>query len=92
MPQMARPVQLLPRPTPIRVIALLPDGPPTWMSHRGREHVLARAAGPERIETAWWRSPDVRRDYFRVTSETGEQFWIFCTRADGQWFLHGVFA
>ncbi|MFQ5806501.1 MAG: DNA polymerase Y family protein [Phycisphaerae bacterium] len=87
-----RPTQLLPRPLPIRVIALLPDGPPTWLALRGRQYVVARAWGPERIETAWWRGPDIRRDYFRVSVETGEQFWIFHRPADGQWYLHGVFA
>jgi len=90
-PGAPRPVQLLPRVVPIRVIALLPDGPPTWFSYRGREHVLARAWGPERIETAWWRGPDVRRDYFRVVSESGEQFWIFCALPERRWYLHGVF-
>jgi protein ImuB len=87
-----RPTQLLPRPLPIRVIALVPDGPPTWLAWRGREHVVARAWGPERIETAWWRGPDVRRDYFRVSVESGEQFWIFHSTTDGCWYLHGVFA
>jgi protein ImuB len=83
---------VLRRPLPIRVIALVPDGPPTWFALPGREHVVARAWGPERIETAWWRGPDVRRDYFRVSSETGEQFWIYRSAKDGRWFLHGVFA
>ncbi|MBU0617509.1 MAG: DNA polymerase Y family protein [Planctomycetes bacterium] len=88
----ARPTQLLPRPLPIRVIALVPDGPPTWLAWRGREYVVSRAWGPERIETAWWRGPDVRRDYFRVGVESGEQFWIFYSPNDRRWYLHGVFA
>lgn len=88
----ARPLQLLSRPAAIRVIALAPDGPPTWMSFRGREHVIARASGPERIETAWWRGGDVRRDYFRVTSESGEQFWVFRELNERGWYLHGMFA
>jgi protein ImuB len=87
-----RPTQLLPRPLPIRVIALVPDGPPTWLAWRGREYVVAHASGPERIETAWWRGPDVRRDYFHVSVESGEQFWIFHSPTDGRWYLHGVFA
>ena len=87
----ARPAQLLPRPLPIRVIALAPDGPPSWLAVRGCEHVVARAWGPERIETAWWRGPDIRRDYFRVSVESGEQFWIFHSPTDGRWYLHGVF-
>jgi protein ImuB len=87
-----RPLQLLSRPVPIRVIALVPDGPPTWLAWQGREYVVAAAAGPERLETAWWRGPDVRRDYFRVTAETGEQFWIFHAGDDRRWYLHGIFA
>jgi len=87
-----RPTRVLPRPLPIRVIALVPDGPPTWFALRGREYVVARAWGPERIETAWWRGPDVCRDYFRVVAETGEQFWIFRSPDEGRWCLHGVFA
>jgi protein ImuB len=86
-----RPTQLLPKPLPIRVIAWVPDGPPTWLALRGCEHVVARAWGPERIETAWWRGPDVRRDYFRVSVETGEQFWIYRSATDGRWYLHGIF-
>ncbi len=88
----ARPVCLFARPVPIRVIALVPDGPPTWFWYSGREYRVASARGPERLETAWWRGPDMRRDYFRVTAETGAQFWIFRALIEGQWFLHGVFA
>ena len=87
-----RPVRLLSRPAPIRVIALLPDGPPTWLACRRREYLVAHASGPERLETAWWRGPDLRRDYFRVTVESGEQFWIFRSSTERQWYLHGVFA
>jgi len=92
MPSTPRPMQVFPRPLPIRVIALVPDGPPTWLALRGREYVVVRAWGPERIETGWWRGPDIRRDYFRAAVETGEQFWIFRRAGDGQWYLHGVFA
>ncbi len=87
----ARPVRLLGRPVPIRVMALVPDGPPTWFWYHGREYVVAHADGPERLETAWWRGPDVRRDYFRVTAESGEQLWIFHAPAERQWYMHGIF-
>ena len=82
---------MLPRPVPIRVIALLPDGPPTWFAWRGQEYLVAAAAGPERLETAWWRGRDVRRDYFRIAAETGEQFWVYRAADDGRWYLHGMF-
>jgi protein ImuB len=87
-----RPLRLMVRPVPIRVIALVPDGPPTWLWYHGREYVVVQAEGPERLETAWWRGPDVRRDYFRVTAESGEQFWIFHAVSEGRWYVHGVFA
>jgi len=87
-----RPVRLLPRPMPVRAIALVPDGPPTWFSYGRHAFGVAEAYGPERIETAWWRGPDVCRDYFRVTADSGEQFWLFRELNEGRWFLHGVFA
>ena len=40
--------------------------------------------GPERIETLWWRGPSVRRDYYRIATESGSQLWIFRRLADGQ--------
>lgn len=45
--------------------------------YRGREYRVVRAEGPERLETGWWRGPDIRRDYYRVVTDTGEQFWLF---------------
>jgi len=87
-----RPTVLLPRPQPIRVISQVPDGPPSWLSFGGREHLVARVEGPERLETGWWRGPDLRRDYFRVTTTTGRQFWIFRDLVKQCWYLHGVFS
>ncbi len=86
-----RPVRLLARPRPIRALALAPDGAPAWLAWAGREHRVAIARGPERIETAWWRGRDVQRDYFRVMLDTGERLWVFRPiNADG-WYLHGLF-
>ncbi len=90
-PLSARPTQLLPRPLPLRVMARVPDGPPSWLAWQGREYAVREAWGPERIETAWWRGPDVQRDYFRILTTTGEQFWVFRDRRSGQWYLHGLF-
>ncbi|RMF80148.1 MAG: DNA polymerase Y family protein [Planctomycetota bacterium] len=86
-----RPLRLLPRPAPLKVIALLPDGPPTWVATANREYPIASACGPERIETGWWRGPDVQRDYFRLTTEHGGQLWVFRDCRSGRWYLHGVF-
>lgn len=91
VPYAPRPLRLLARPMPVRAVAIFPDGPPTWFEVRGVSHRVRHAAGPERIETAWWRGPDVRRDYFRITSETGAQFWLFRDALKRQWYLHGLF-
>ncbi|MFM9058387.1 MAG: hypothetical protein ACKOSQ_04600 [Planctomycetaceae bacterium] len=92
-----RPVWLAPQPVRLeslrsRMVAVAPDGPPVRFRLGGRLHVVARALGPERIETAWWRGPTVRRDYYVAETESGERFWVFRSLRDGGWFLHGVFA
>jgi protein ImuB len=66
--------------------------PPPRLWLHGRWHRVAHAHGPERIETAWWRGPSVRRDYYVVETECGERFWVFRCRRAGRWFLHGMFA
>ena len=86
-----RPLRVLARPHPDRAMALVPDGPPTWFYYRGREYVVEEAAGPERLETGWWRGADVRRDYFRVLTEGGQQFWLLRDLKTRQWFLHGIY-
>ncbi len=87
-----RPLRLFLPPVLVPAMAVVPDGPPTWFRWEGREHVVAEAAGPERIETGWWRGCDVRRDYFAVTSREGRRFWLFRDRPSGRWFVHGCFA
>jgi protein ImuB len=87
----ARPLRLLARPWPMRVVALVPAGPPTWLAWGNQEQRVLQALGPERIETAWWRGRDVRRDYFRVTTEAGRVLWVFYALDEGRWYLHGWF-
>jgi protein ImuB len=99
-----RPIWMPPRPVPLEplqagMIAVVPDGPPVRFRLGGAVHRITQAHGPERIETAWWRGPTVRRDYYVVETESGARFWLFrrlgraargsrgCT-----WYLHGVFA
>ncbi|MFP6743694.1 MAG: DNA polymerase Y family protein, partial [Alphaproteobacteria bacterium] len=67
----ARPPRLFPRPEPVEAMAMVPDAPPLLFRWRGRPHRVARAEGPERIATEWWReagAPDSHnwRDYYRV--------------------------
>jgi protein ImuB len=87
-----RPVWLAPQPVRAAMVSVVPDGPPVRFQLGGRLHVVALALGPERIETAWWRGPTVRRDYYVIETESGERFWVFRRLRDGGWFLHGVFA
>ncbi len=98
-----RPIWLAPRPLPLEPVAagmvsVAPDGPPVRFRFGGVVHRVMQAHGPERIETAWWRGPTVRRDYYIVETESGTRFWLFrrlgrpSRKARGEWYLHGVFA
>jgi protein ImuB len=49
-----RPLLLLPRAEPTKVMALVPDGPPQRFSWRGVTYEVAGAQGPERIAGGWW--------------------------------------
>jgi protein ImuB len=49
-----RPSLLLAEPEPITVIAMVPDGPPSWFRWRGAERRVTASAGPERIAAEWW--------------------------------------
>jgi protein ImuB len=77
---------------PAEFLAVAPDGPPVRFRLGDEVHDVAAAHGPERIETAWWRGPTVRRDYYVVETRSGARFWLFRRLRDGAWFLHGVFA
>lgn len=86
-----RPMQLAREPQPLKMVSVVPNGPPLLFTWQGRQHRIVRRWGPERIETGWWRGPFVRRDYYRVETDSGHWFWLFRHRGDGQWFLHGWF-
>jgi hypothetical protein len=87
----ARPLCLKPRPIPIEVVSVVPDGPPIHFRWQAGEHFIQGTWGPERIETGWWRGPHVQRDYYRVETATGQRFWLFRQNDTGKWFLHGAF-
>lgn len=87
-----RPLKLEPRPQPLAVVSVAPEGPPMLFRLAGSEHRVVRVWGPERIETSWWRGRCVRRDYYQVETATGSRFWLFRQLNSGQWFLHGEFA
>jgi len=56
-----------------------------------RQFQIARAWGPERIETGWWREVDIRRDYYRIETNHGDHLWIFRCLQTGGWFMHGAY-
>jgi protein ImuB len=86
------PLLLYPAPQLLEVVCVSPDGPPQFVWLAGRRERIVHLAGPERIETLWWRGPSVRRDYYRVALVSGSHLWIFRRLSDGHWFLHGAFA
>jgi protein ImuB len=97
LPVGRRPIWMPPRPVPLdglegEVMAIAPEGPPARFRLGDVPHRVVQAHGPERIETAWWRGPTVRRDYYVVETDSGERFWLFRRLRDGGWFLHGMFA
>ncbi|MHC4127777.1 MAG: Y-family DNA polymerase [Planctomycetota bacterium] len=70
-----RPSLLLEEPEPIAVIALMPDGPPSWFRWRGTERRITASAGPERIAAEWWTcSPGVARRPPRGRKTFGESY------------------
>lgn len=86
-----RPLRLWPQPQAIVVSQAGPEGAPLGFQWLRQEHRVIRSWGPERIETSWWQADLVRRDYFRVETQVGLQFWLFLNLPDFQWYLHGAF-
>lgn len=84
-----RPLFVERRPILLEVLSVAPHGPPMRFRLRGQLHRTRRSWGPERIQTGWWRGRYIRRDYYRVESDTGHCYWLF--RSGGKWFLQGMF-
>ncbi len=50
-------------------------------------------SGPERIETQWWNTSDVLRDYYIAFERNGSRLWIYRERKEKKkWYLHGYFS
>lgn len=88
----SRPLRLHPQPHPLRVMSVIPDGPPMQLFLGNRPCRVHRHWGPERVRSAWWRRRDVKRDYYRVETDEGRHLWIYRDGDTGAWFLHGDFA
>jgi protein ImuB len=66
-------------------------GTPVQFCLADRRYRVRRSWGPERIETGWWRTGLVRRDYYLVETADATRYWIFHQLSTGQWFLQGEF-
>lgn len=92
-----RPLRLFARPEPVEALGEVPDGPPLTFRWRRVLYRIARAEGPERIASEWWRGEDFTRDYFRVEDFEGRRFWLFREgiyapqTPEPRWYLHGMF-
>lgn len=51
-------------------------------------HILS---GPERLESGWWDGQDLRRDYYRVQLDSGQQAWVYRAPGVAHWMLQGWF-
>lgn len=91
-----RPTELLKKPEPIEVMALIPDNPPKFFIYKKTKHNVVKADGPERIEREWWLDAGEHRDYYQVEDEKGQRYWLYRLGHYGsegyKWFLHGFFA
>ena len=96
-----RPIRLLPVPEEVRVLYVVPEGPPVQFIWRRQTCRVTRYAGPERIAPEWWHDgPNSRlRDYFKVEDQSGRRLWLYREGlhddgrgGDPRWFVHGMFA
>ena len=69
-----RPSLLLERPEPIAVIAVTPEGPPSWFRWRGLEQRVTASAGPQRIAEEWWGRGGAGRPPRRRSRKFGESY------------------
>ena len=91
-----RPLVLHTQPLEMTAVAL--DGSqhqapsiPAMFVHDNQRLSVTRRWGPERIETAWWRGPTVRRDYWRIETDHTRWLWVFRNLQNRRWYLHGEF-
>ncbi len=92
-----RPTRLFAAPEPVRVIALVPDGPPASLHWNGCDHPIRASRGPERLVLPWWsgRGASTSRDYYEAELECGRRLWLFRMATNGEqgpWFVHGEWA
>lgn len=73
-----RPTRILKEPMPLSLVEL--------------ERLTILSSHPiERLETGWWESKTICRDYYFAVSPEGECLWIFRDPTTEEYFLHGYF-
>jgi protein ImuB len=89
-----RPLTLLPEPLALQVESHEASSIPSRfrLPSQSRSIRILRHWGPERIESGWWRGPSVRRDYYRLETESGQWLWVFRILGENRWMLHGWFS
>lgn len=82
--QAAKPIQ--PPNLPERPVWLLSNPKPIDVQN------LQLQAEIERIESGWWDTKPIRRDYRMAKDKLHRNLWVFQDlNASGNWFLHGLF-
>ena len=93
-----KPPLALSRKTPQRPLWLVKCPEPLPLSNAAATTLMGKHT-IERIEFGWWDGFDIRRDYQVLTLNSGIRAWIYQeltprtqpTRANNQWYLHGLF-
>ncbi|HEY1786041.1 MAG TPA: DNA polymerase Y family protein [Pirellulales bacterium] len=88
---LVRPTRLYMPAIVLHRVVMAADGRPLGFHYQGCEQRVVQAWGPERIETGWWRTRLVRRDYYRVETAAAERYWLFRCLSENRWFLQGAF-
>lgn len=101
--QALRPTVLHRPPVPIEVECR--DETPVVIIRDGERWGVDAVEGPECIGAPWWRSSGsdsiedrsvagekLRRDYWRLRTDSGFWIWIFKAASTERWFLHGTWA
>lgn len=81
----SRPVELRPLNVPKPVTVTVRDNRPATITVGNNRQTIVRVQDTWLIEEEWWRQP-IRRQYFRIVLEHGQQKTIFHDRTDGSWW------
>ena len=57
----------------------------------GVQSSVVATHGPTKVDSEWWSESPVSRDYYEVETEDGGRYWVFKKKADGNYYLHGIF-